>query len=77
MLLPSVTYWVDNENQLLEIKCSSVCEGETFLYNSVGSLIDYEPSVNATFDISSYPVGLYVILVSTYLWEATGTISLP
>lgn len=76
LLLPTVTYWIEFDAQTLEINSSTECDGETFIYNSVGVIIDYEPSVNAIFDISSYPSGSYFIVVSSSVWVAEGLISI-
>lgn len=74
--LPTVTYWIQYDNHTLEINSSTRCEGEIYIYNSYGVIIDYESSINAIFEISSYSSGSYLIYVSSDLWEAEGYITL-
>lgn len=76
MPTPSVSIDLDTDAGTLVISCTGDWEGETFLYDSTHTLVDYEPSVNVTFDISSLSSGAYTVIVSTDNWEASGTVTL-
>ncbi|MCC8039133.1 MAG: hypothetical protein LIP02_13525 [Bacteroidales bacterium] len=76
--MPSPTVYIDldTDTGILTVSCSSEWEGITYLYDSSNNLVDYETSVNVTFDVSSLSPGTYNIMVSTDWWEATGSITL-
>lgn len=73
---PSVSIDLDTDAGTLVVSCTGDWEGETFLYDSSHTLVDYEPSVNVTFDTSTLSSGAYTVTVSTNYWEASGTVTL-
>lgn len=61
----------DEENRMLYISADNDVEGEVFLLDAYGAVVDYSPTLNVQFDVSE---GINIIRVESNGWYAEGEI---
>lgn len=61
----------DDENLVLCISADNDVEGEVFLLDAYGAVVDYSPTLNVQFNVSE---GINIIRVESYGWYAEGEI---
>lgn len=72
--IPVINVYYDNDTHLITVESEETADAEVFLYDDLGNVIDYSPTLNVVLYIDSAVSGIPYIFILGNTWTATGYI---